>query len=166
MRMSELRGLRWGDVDFERSVIQVRQRADHFNEICKPKIKSSRRDIPMAPSVKKVLMARKADCLKGELDLVFPNGIGNVESPSNISNRVLYPLLIDAGTTNTEGKPKFSFHALRHAAASLFIEQGWPANMHNHQAFGRPPKYADGIPNVASLRDESRREEWSKTFPE
>ncbi|GGE93662.1 site-specific integrase [Stappia taiwanensis] len=58
MRMSELRGLRWVDVDFTRSIIQVRQRADRFNEI---------------------------------------------------------------------GKPKFSFHALRHAAASLFIEQGWPA---------------------------------------
>nr|WP_244273874.1 tyrosine-type recombinase/integrase [Stappia indica] len=28
---------------------------------------------------------------------------------------------------NKIGKPKFSFHALRHAAASLFIRQGWPA---------------------------------------
>ena len=127
MRMSELRGLRWEDVDFSRSIIQVRQRADRFNKIGKPKSRSSRRDIPMAPSVKKVLMAWKADCPEGEMDLVFPNGIGNVESPSNISNRVLYPLLIDAGIVKADGKPKFSFHALRHAAASLFIEQGWPA---------------------------------------
>lgn len=81
----------------------------------------------MAPSVKKVLMAWKADCLEGEMDLVFPDGIGNVESQSNISNRVLYPLLIDAGIVKSEGKPKFSFHALRNGAASLFIGQGWPA---------------------------------------
>ncbi|WP_395172713.1 tyrosine-type recombinase/integrase [Roseibium alexandrii] len=127
MRMSELRGLRWEDVDFQKSVIRVRQRADRFNQIGKPKSKSGRRDIPMAPSVKKVLMFWKANCPTGDLDLVFPNGIGNVESPSNISNRVLYPLLKDAGIVTSEGKPKFSFHALRHAAASLYIEQGWPA---------------------------------------
>ncbi|MBO9422357.1 site-specific integrase [Labrenzia sp. R4_2] len=127
MRMSELRGLRWEDVDFQKSIIRVRQRADRFNQIGKPKSKSGRRDIPMAPSVKKVLMAWKADCPTGDLDLVFPNGVGNVESPSNISNRVLYPLLKDAGIVTAEGKPKFSFHALRHAAASLYIEQGWPA---------------------------------------
>ncbi|MEM9635587.1 MAG: tyrosine-type recombinase/integrase [Pseudomonadota bacterium] len=127
MRMSELRGLRWEDVDFTKSIIQVRQRADRFNQIGKPKSKSGRRDIPMAPSVKKVLMAWKANCPTGDLDLVFPNGVGNVESPSNISNRVLYPLLKDAGITDSSGKPKFSFHALRHAAASLYIEQGWPA---------------------------------------
>lgn len=127
MGMSELRELRWEDVDFTRSIIQVRQRADRFKKIGKPKSGSSRRDIPIAPSVKKVLMAWKVDCPEGEMDLVFPNGIGNVESPSNIPNRVFYPLLIDAGIVKADGKPKFSFHALRHAAASLFIEQGWPA---------------------------------------
>ncbi|ASP34090.1 site-specific integrase [Labrenzia sp. VG12] len=127
MRMSELRGLRWEDVDFTKSIIRVRQRADRFNQIGKPKSKSGRRDIPMAPSVKKVLMAWKANCPTGDFDLVFPNGVGNVESPSNISTRVLYPLLKNADITDSNGKPKFSFHALRHAAASLYIEQGWPA---------------------------------------
>ena len=34
---------------------------------------------------------------------------------------------MDNGIINSEGKPKFGFHALRHAAAALFIEQGWPA---------------------------------------
>ena len=28
--------------------------------------------------------------------------------------------------THSMREPKFGFHALRHAAASLFIEQGWP----------------------------------------
>lgn len=37
------------------------------------------------------------------------------------------PLLVDNDIVNTDGKPKFGFHALCHAAASLFIEQGWPA---------------------------------------
>ena len=59
--------------------------------------------------------------------MVFPNGIGNVENHSNISNRVFTPLLISNGIVDIDGKPKFSFHSLRHAAASLFIEQGWSA---------------------------------------
>lgn len=45
MRMSELRGLRWEDVDFSRSIIHVRQRADRVNTIDKPKSRSSRRRI-------------------------------------------------------------------------------------------------------------------------
>lgn len=39
-------------------------------------------------------------------------------------NRVLTPLLIDCGVVNGLGKPKFGIHALRHAAASLMIDQG------------------------------------------
>lgn len=34
-------------------------------------------------------------------------------------------MLIENGIVDRDGKPKFAIHALRHAAASLFIEQGW-----------------------------------------
>lgn len=37
------------------------------------------------------------------------------------------PLLVDNGIVDENGDPKFGFHALRYAAASLFIEQGWTA---------------------------------------
>jgi integrase len=40
--------------------------------------------------------------------------------------RIYYPLQLKAGITDTGGKPKYGFHALRHACASLMIEQGWP----------------------------------------
>ncbi|MZR31504.1 tyrosine-type recombinase/integrase [Sneathiella litorea] len=33
--------------------------------------------------------------------------------------------MIDCEIVDSEGQPKFGFHSLRHAAASLFIEQGW-----------------------------------------
>jgi integrase len=45
MRMSELRGLRWSDVDFGNNLIRVRQRADRYNEIGVPKSRAGRRDI-------------------------------------------------------------------------------------------------------------------------
>ncbi|NNU82213.1 site-specific integrase [Halovulum dunhuangense] len=127
MRMSELRGLSWDQVDFDRRVIEVVQRADRFNELGKPKSRTSKRVIPMAPSVVKELSAWQADCPAGPQNLVFPNGAGRVENHSNIYQRVFKPLLVENGIVDEDGKPRFGFHALRHAAASLFIEQGWPA---------------------------------------
>ncbi len=74
---------------------------------------------------------------KSPTKLVFANGAGNVESLCNIYRRQFGPLQIecgaseDSGQTDGEGKaivrPKYGLHALRHAAASLFIEQGFTA---------------------------------------
>ena len=52
---------------------------------------------------------------------MFPNGAGNVESHSNILKRVWNPLQRSCAITDDSGKARYSFHALRHAAASLFI---------------------------------------------
>jgi integrase len=41
LRASELRGLRWSDVDFEAGAINVTQRADRFNKIGPPKTRSA-----------------------------------------------------------------------------------------------------------------------------
>jgi len=34
-------------------------------------------------------------------------------------------MLVNNGIVDSRGQSKFGIHALRHAAASLFIEQGW-----------------------------------------
>ena len=77
----------------------------------------------------------KLACPKGAQGLVFPNGNGNPESLSNIYRRGFVPLqvatgiAIDTGKLDGKGKPimraKYGLHSLRHAAASLFIEQGF-----------------------------------------
>ena len=125
MRSSELRGLAWDHVDFEQRVIRIRQRADRWNKMGKPKSRAGVRDIPMAPMVFSILTSWKEKCPVGPLNLVFPNGIGNPESHWNIYHRVFKPLMVKCGIVNGDGKPKFGIHGLRHAAASLFIEQGW-----------------------------------------
>jgi integrase len=136
MRLSELRGLRWGDVDLDAGVIHVRQRADAWGRMGPPKSKAGKRDIPLAPIVVNTLIAWRADCPKGDLDLVFPNGLGHVERPANIHARAWVPLLmkckltIDGGEKDIDGNaimmPRYNFHLLRHAAASLFIRYlGW-----------------------------------------
>lgn len=125
MRVSELRGLTWEHVELEAKVIRVRQRADAWGVMGPPKSKAGRRDIPLAPMVVNALREWKLACPSSPLDLVFPSGQGNVESYANIRNRGFMPLLEACGIVNKSGKPKYTFHALRHAAASLFIEQGW-----------------------------------------
>jgi integrase len=68
----------------------------------------------------------RTSCPTGKLELVFPNGAGNIESHSNIIKRVWNPLQVVCGIVTDKGKARYNFHALRHAAASLFIAHlGW-----------------------------------------
>ena len=84
------------------------------------------RDIPLAPIVVNTLRQWKASCPQGELDLAFPNTIGNVETMTNIHSRCWVPLQIKCGLATESGEARHGFHMLRHAAASLFIKYlGW-----------------------------------------
>ena len=125
LRASELRGLTWDDVDVERAVIHVRQRADRWNKIGSPKSATSQREVPLAPMVVNTLREWRLACPKRELDLVFPNRQGNVESLPNLHRRGLGALQVAAGITSDRLHPKYGLHAFRHTAASLFIEQGF-----------------------------------------
>jgi len=121
MRVSELRGLRWQDVDLAKAVVHVRQRADNFGKIGMPKSKAGSRDIPLAPIAVNALRQWRSDCPVGPLGLVFPGEDGGVESYFTIRSSGWIPLQLEAGICTDTGEAKYSFHALRHAAASLFI---------------------------------------------
>jgi len=128
MRASELRGLVWSHVDFERKVIHVRQRANLWGEIGAPKSAAGEREIPMAPIVFNALREWQLACPRGkdgQLGLVFPNGAGNVEAHSNIATRGFSALQLAAGMVDANGRAKYVPHALRHFFASWAIEQGF-----------------------------------------
>jgi integrase len=124
LRASELRGLRWDDVDLKKGELHVRQRADRFNAIGPPKTTASERVIPLPPEVVTALREWKVACpKKGNLGLVFPNSEGNVEWHTNIILRGFIPTLIKAGVTakGPDGEPVAKYtglHALRHFYAS------------------------------------------------
>ena len=122
LRSSELRGLRWQDVELAKATITVRQRADQWGSIDSPKAASSRRTIPLPPLVVNALKAWKLACPKRntgkkdtngepirELHFVFPNGRGHVESQQNIVKRHWHPLQVAAGVSvpmlDDEGNP-------------------------------------------------------------
>lgn len=141
MRASELRGLRWPNVDFGQNVIRVTQRADEQNKLGSPKSKAGRRSIPMSPRLILELKAWKLRCPKTYLELVFPSPEGNIWTYANLMNRRFWPLQVTAGVTvdvldPDDGLPiwtedgghkveaKYSLHALRHGCASLWIKEG------------------------------------------
>jgi integrase len=127
MRLGELRGLRWSDVDLEAGVIHVRQRANRWGRMGPPKSKAGKRDIPLAPIVINALRQRRADCPTSELDLVFATRSGLPQGQSNILDQVWVPLLRKCRLLNDSGGHRYNFHLLRHAAASLFIAHlKWP----------------------------------------
>ena len=79
----------------------------------------------MTPTVVETLTAWKSVCPASVHNLTFPNDRGNALNYSNVYNRVYRPMLVDCEIVDEAGEPRFGIHALRHAAASLFIEQGW-----------------------------------------
>lgn len=133
LRASELRGLRWSDVDLSKAELHVRQRADRYNTIGEPKSESSERSVPFPPIVANGLREWKLVCPKGEL--VFPNGLGRIESHANIINRALIPVQVEAGVTTKTGTAKYTgLHALRHFYAS------WCINRRRDGGLELPPK--------------------------
>jgi integrase len=128
MRMSELRGLTWDNIDFDRKVIHVRQRANLWGEIGSPKSVAGEREIPMSPMVVNTLREWQLACPRGKdgrLGFAFPNGAGNVEAHSNIATRGFSALQLQAGIVDDGGKAKYGPHALRHFFASWVIEQSF-----------------------------------------
>jgi integrase len=128
MRASELRGLRWEDVDLDEAEIHVHQRADHWGTMGAPKSEAGERTIPMTPMVANTLKEWKLTCPRrdGALDLVFPNGAGKVEAHANFCNRGWYPLQIACGLIDDDGRVRYSFHCVRHFYATWLIDQGFP----------------------------------------
>jgi integrase len=126
MRSSELRGLRWADVDLDAKVIHVRQRADAWGTMGPPKSETGERVIPLTPMVVNALREWRLACPKGALDLVFPTATGRPQPHSTIANRGWYPLLRKAGIVDAAGKARYGFHCCRHFFASWMIEAGTP----------------------------------------
>lgn len=133
LRSSELRGLRWQDLDLKAGRVSIRQRADQRGVLGKCKSKAAYRDIPLAAPIGTALKAWRLRSPKCELDLVFPNEEGRPIHPNNLRECRWLPVLQRAGLATATGRKdckkreiyalQFGLHDLRHACASRWIKQ-------------------------------------------
>jgi integrase len=128
LRASELRGLRWDDVDLKRGEIHVRQRADRYGAIGRPKSAAGERAVPLPPIVVAALrehqVASRRNARENTLNLAFANRKGNVDHRNTIVDHGLHPAQVAAGVVDRDGRAKYKgLHALRHFYASWSINR-------------------------------------------
>jgi integrase len=124
LRASELRGLRWADLDLKRGELQVRQRADRFGVIGVPKSAAGERTIPLLPMVANALREWRLTGLGNAQDLVFPSPRGGAIGLKAIVRRAWQPMQVAAGVVDGGGRAKYpGLHALRHFYASWCINR-------------------------------------------
>jgi integrase len=124
LRASELRGLRWDDVNLKRGELRVRQRADCYLTIGKPKSRAGERTIPLGPFVINTLRVWRLAYPRGELELVFPTSSGRISHHKSIIRSALIPAQLVAGVVTASGRAKYpGLHALRHFYASWCINR-------------------------------------------
>ena len=129
MRLSELLGLRWCDVNLNLGYLSVVQAFYKHGSVCEmgePKSKYSRRRITLPESLLEVLTDHRLEqeaqgIMLGrplvETDLVFSHPGGKPMDPSTVSHAFTRIL-------RQAGLPHIRFHDLRHSHASLLLQAG------------------------------------------
>ena len=118
LRRSELFALRWGALDLEKGVLDVRESVynGHFST---PKTRSSSRRVPLSSTVLKLLRDWKANLESVEdKDLVFPSRNGSAYRPDNLLKRIIHP------ACERLKIPRVGWHAFRHTHATQLSELG------------------------------------------
>ncbi|WP_049869507.1 tyrosine-type recombinase/integrase [Paenibacillus sp. D9] len=130
MRIGEICGLQWADIDFDRGLILVqRNMLEDTNEFSSLKTNKSRRVIAISPQVVETLkeQRQKVDIEKAELkgeyqdrDLVVCSSKGTAA----LQNRIRSSWKRIQELYKKEDEPELRFHDLRHAHASILLKQG------------------------------------------
>ena len=150
MRVGEVTGLRWCDIDLEDDMISVNHTLVYYdkrnNERCTfaintPKTAAGERIIPMLPKVKEAFLMEKQyqeECglesravVDGYRDFIFINRFGNVQHQGTL-NKALRRIVRDCNFEILDKPhkkdevilPKFSNHSLRHTFTTRMCEAG------------------------------------------
>lgn len=141
MRMGEILGLTWSNVDLKENIIHVKQSlrySDVFSDdgvrhtkiiIQEPKTKTSIRDIPIPLKLSKILKEYKIKrakdklafngSLKLNIDFVFTTSNFTPLHQGNLRHE--YIAILEKAKV-----PKIKFHSLRHTYATRLFEEGVP----------------------------------------
>ena len=128
LRASELRGLKWADVDLKRNEIHVRQRADRYGKIGRTKSEAGERTVPLLPMVVNVLREHRLACTQRVAWPRLPQQQGQHRA-SQHHRRARPASGADCrwrGQAGKNGKPVAKYpglHSLRHFYASWCINR-------------------------------------------
>lgn len=150
IRVGEITGLRWCDIDLENETIDINHTLVFFSKgkskgckfaINTPKTEAGRRVIPMLPKVKEAFLMEKqfqeeiglkcTTSVDGYTDFIFINRFGGVQHQGTLNKalrRIIrdcnYEVLDKGHTENTVTLPRFSNHSLRHTFTTRMCEAG------------------------------------------
>lgn len=119
LRIGEALALRWRNVEFAGGLLRIEESVydGHFDD---PKSKRSRRVIPFGPRLLALLARRRAQTIGGPEDLLFATARGTPLDRHTMLSRHLKP------AAHALGLSGLSWHALRHANATLHDSLGTP----------------------------------------
>ncbi len=147
MRVGEITGLRWEDIDFEEEMIDINHTLVYYNHavngcyfnVHTPKTEAGKRKIPMLGYVKEAFLEEKHNqeingihckvTIDGYTDFIFVNRFGAAQHQGTL-NKALRRITRDCNEKillhNPNPKvllPRFSCHSLRHSFTTRLVEQ-------------------------------------------
>lgn len=130
LRISELLGLIWSDIDLPAGAISVRAQLSRAHRDAParrvaPKSTAAYREIPLIDQLSQLLLAHHRDTpFATPTDWVFATSRGTPQSQRNVSRRGLQRA-VERAQLDREGWPSLRFHDLRHTFAShLILDHG------------------------------------------
>ena len=119
LRISELCGLQWRDLELGANARLNVRRQFYQGVLRAPKSRAGRRTIPLSPHMaERLLTHRRLTAHGGDHAPVFASSAGTPLSPNNLRSRILRPAVRRAGLE------RVGFHTLRHTCASLLVAEG------------------------------------------
>lgn len=171
MRQSELLGLRWKDINFNKKTVKVEQIASRTSDgiiYQPPKTKTSRRTITISKEVVNVLKAHRKNRFvhlantekQNDSMLVFLSTAGTPIQAKNLLRHF-------RSVVNRLDLPPITFHGLRHTHATILLSEGWNVkivserlghsmpsvtwDVYSHLLPGQQEKAAENFSEILSL---------------